>query len=187
MDNSCNCNLSTNQNKITQSCKLNNIRKRRQERAAYMRQYRMTNISPEKWQNVMSTREIIGQQMHLQTKKQNAMRTREIIGQQMHLQRKKTKRNKNKKNYRTANTSPEKKAGRNEYQRNYRVSSLSNFIKLYIKVHCMSVPVVTSYVYKHSVTIADQIRQSIPDIIKSPNNRESVDSKEWVCRTCHSH
>ena len=51
----------------------------------------------------------------------------------------------------------------------------------------MSVPVVTMQLwYKHSVTNADQIRQSIPDIIKYLNNRKSVDSKEWVCRACHS-
>ena len=41
--------------------------------------------------------------------------------------------------------------------------------------------------YKHSVTNADQIRQSVPEIIKYLNNRKSVDSKEWACRTCHSH
>ena len=48
MGNSCNANLSTYQNKITQTCELNNNRKRRQDRAAYMRQYRITNVSPEK-------------------------------------------------------------------------------------------------------------------------------------------
>ena len=137
------------------------------KRNEYQRNHRTTNASPDKKAK--------------RNENQRNYRTTNASPEE------KTKRNKNKKNYRTANTSPEKKAGRNEYQRNYRVSSLSNFIKLYIKVHCMSVPVVTSYVYKHSVTIADQIRQSIPDIIKSPNNRESVDSKEWVCRTCHSH
>ena len=96
--NSCNGNLSTNQNKITETCELSNNRKRQQKRAAYMRQYRMTNISPEKRQNVMRTREIIGQQMHLQRKKQSVMRIREIIGQQMNLQRKKPKRNENQRN-----------------------------------------------------------------------------------------
>lgn len=40
--------MATNQNEITQTCELNNSRKRRHGRAAYMRQYRITNTSPEK-------------------------------------------------------------------------------------------------------------------------------------------
>lgn len=59
----------------------------------------------------MSTREIIGQQMHLQGKKQNAMSTRETIEHLVYL---------------------------------WNVQ-LQNFIKLWVKVHCMSVPAVASY------------------------------------------
>ena len=112
-----------------------------------MRQYRITNISPEK----------------------------------------KAKHNENQRYYRTTNASPDKKAKCNEDQRNYRISSLS--MKCTKKFHQI-VNQGPMYVctccdqlwYKHSVTNADQIRQSIPDFIKYLNNRKSV-----VCRLCHSH
>ena len=108
--NSCNGNLSTSQNKITETCELSNSRKRQQKRAANMRQYRMTNISPEKkakrnenQRNYRTTNaspekkkaKRNGNQRNYRTanespeKKQSAMKIREIIGQQMHLQRKK--------------------------------------------------------------------------------------------------
>ena len=173
MGNSCNANLSTNQNKITQTCELNNNRKRRQDRAAYMRQYRITNVSQEK--------------MAKHNEYQRNYRTRTASPDE------KVKRNEYQRSYRTTNASHGKKAKWNEYQQNYRASSLSmesTITKFHQIVSQGPLYVCTccdQLWYKHSVTNADQIRQAISDIIKYLNNKKSVDSKEWVCRTCHSY
>ena len=138
-----------------------------------MRQYRITNVSQEK--------------MAKHNEYQRNYRTRTASRDE------KAKRNEYQRSYRTTNASHGKKAKWNEYQQNYRASSLSmesTITKFHQIVSQGPLYVCTccdQLWYKHSVTNADQIRQAISDIIKYLNNKKSVDSKEWVCRTCHSY
>ena len=41
--------------------------------------------------------------------------------------------------------------------------------------------------YRHSVIIADKLRQCNPDIVKYVCNKISVDNKKWICNTCYNH
>ena len=137
----------------------------------YQRNYRTTNASPEK-------------------KAKCNMNQRNYRAKNVSPE-KQTKRNDNQRNYRAKNTSPDK-AKCNEDQRNYRASSLSmecTITKFHQTVNQGPLYVCTccdQLWHKQSATNADQIRQSIPDI-KYLNHRKSVDNKEWVCKTCHSH
>ena len=95
----------------------------------------------------------------------------------MYHQKKMAKRNVYQTNYRTTNASQGKKAKRNEYQQNCRASSLSmeSTITKFHQILSQGPRYVCTCCdqlwYKHSVTNADQIRQSISDIIKYLNNK----------------
>ena len=41
--------------------------------------------------------------------------------------------------------------------------------------------------YKHSVTTAEKLRLSNPNVVKYLLSKTSVDDIEWVCQTCHKH
>ncbi|PFX16111.1 hypothetical protein AWC38_SpisGene19638 [Stylophora pistillata] len=210
--------------KDTQSCELDYNRKRRQKRAAYMRQYREPHVLPEKMakrneyqrnyrattvspakkakcneyqRNYRVQKRNLGASL-LNDPSENRERRQEWTDYMRQYRitnvspEKMAEYNEYQKNYRATTGSPEKNAKRNEYQRNYRAPSLSlecAIAKLHQIVSQGPLYVCTCCYqlwYKHSVTNADQIRQSISGIIKYLN-KKSVDSKMWVCRTGHSH
>lgn len=161
-------------NQYQRHCRTSNASlEKKADRNEYQRNYRTTNSSPEK-----------------RAKCNENQRNYRITNASPE---KKAKCHENQRNCRTANASKKKKAQCNQYQRKYRASSLSmecTITKFHQTVNQGPLYVLTScdqLWYRDNVTNADQIRQSIPDIIKYLNNRKSVDSKEWVCRTCHSH
>ena len=50
---------------------------------------------------------------------------------------------------------------------------------------CTYVLVVTMQLwYKHSVTAANKLRMSNPDIVKYLLSKTSVDDVEWICQSC---
>ena len=55
-------------------------------------------------------------------------------------------------------------------------------MKLYLRVHSISVAVVI-----HSVYLAEKIRNSSNTAAKYLLNKKSVNNKEWLCRTCKSY
>ena len=88
VEKSCNINRCMRQNKQPKNSKINHCKKRKQEGAANMRQYRSAKASPIE-PSIMNTREIIENLVLLHRKEQNAMNSRETIENLMLLDRKK--------------------------------------------------------------------------------------------------
>ena len=57
---------------------------------------------------------------------------------------------------------------------------------LCLKVQCTFVPVVISY-GTNTVTTAEKLRLSNPNVMKYLLSKQSVDDKEWVCQSCYKH
>ena len=201
----------------SQACddsKNNKSKNRKKYMKQYMKKYRTTYASPEKkakcneylrnHRKANKTPEQKAKENEYQRNNRKANKTPE----------KTAKRNEYLRNYRKANKTPEKKAKKNQYQRNYRKVNMTSekkekqneYLRRYRKDHVLSIEdSITKYHqlvikgplyictccdqlwYKHSVVSADKLRQTNPDIDRYLYDIKSVDNKEWVCKTCHSH
>ena len=121
VEKSCNINRCMRQNKQPKNSEINHCKKRKQEGAANMRQYRSAKASPIE-PSIMNTREIIENLVLLHRKEQNAMNSRETIENLMLLDRKK------------------------QHSMNSRgiIVTINFMIWFIVRVLCMYVPVVTS-------------------------------------------
>ena len=138
--------------------------------------------------SIIITKERTGQITLSKKAKQNVMYIKEITEQTMFVQKKRAKRNEYQRKYRANKASLEKRSKGNEYLKNYLANNaikkfheIVNQDPLYICTCC------DQLWYKHSVLNADKLRKSNCNIHKYLCNMKSVDNKEWVCRTCHSH
>ena len=149
----------------------NSNQTRKRDRAAYMRQYRKLNNSPEKR---LKRNEYLKKYREMNASPEKRSKTNEYL-----------------KKYREINASPEKRLKTNEYQREYRqghktsmefainrFNEIVNQGPLYVCTSC------DQLWYKHSVRCTNKLRQSKPDIVKYLLNKTSVGNKEWVCQTC---
>ena len=106
----------------------------------------------------------------------------------------KAKHNAYKKTYRASVQSPDQKAKHNAYMKDYRAkqktnieAAISNFHKIIAQGPLYICTCCDQLWYKHSVVKANKLRLSNPDISKHLCNKTSVDDVEWVCSTCHSY
>ena len=142
----------------------NSNQTRKRDRAAYMRQYRKLNNSPEKRLN---RNEYLKKYREMNSSPEKRSKTNEYL-----------------KKYREINET-------NEYQREYRQGhktsmefainrfhEIVNQGPLYVYTSC------DQLWYKHSVRCTNKLRQSKPDIVKYLLNKTSVGNKEWICQTC---
>ena len=99
-----------------------------------------------------------------------------------------------KKRYRASVQSPDQKIKHNSYQKTYRAKQKNTIEASILKFHKM-IAQGPLYIctccdqlwYKHGVVNANKLRESNPNICQYLCNKTSVDNIEWVCKTCHKY
>ena len=99
-----------------------------------------------------------------------------------------------KKRNRASVQSPDQKTKHNAYQKTYRAKQKHNIEASILKFHKM-IAQGPLYIctccdqlwYKHGVVNANKLRESNPNICEYLCNKTSVDNIEWVCKTCQKY